>query len=129
MANWYEPTEEQRRSYESWLAGLPPAIREAAEKLPPWKLYRIASGHRVELMSFYENAETGCIQVTVAVRGKWNKVAFDRKVFGIAASELVECELPAADEEVGTALIQREDIEAFIAWRREQMLAETEAKS
>lgn len=44
----------------------------------------------------------------VRVLGKWNKVMFERNVFGIKPEELTECDLPPKDEVVGSTLNQEE---------------------
>lgn len=83
-----------------WLAERPQVIRDMAVKYPPDRLYRMSSsGHRCYLLSYNEDDT-----VTVAVTGQYNFVVFDRRVYGVDASELVECELPGEDELVGTML-------------------------
>lgn len=103
MANWYEPTEEQQELWRQWLAGRPEAVRKVAEQFPPWGLYRLeSSGHRVTIYSLQEGKDDS-VTLVVNVLGKFNYVAFERRVFGIHPEELTPCELPADDELLGDA--------------------------
>jgi hypothetical protein len=91
MAEWFTPTDEQRREWDAWCAERPPGVREIAERCPPWKLFRLTtSGHRVYLRSIQEH-DDGPPTVTVAVDEQFNAVMFSRQVFGIDPASLVEC--------------------------------------
>lgn len=91
-------TAEQDRYHAEWLAERPQVIKDLVARVPPDRLYRLAStGHRVFLYSYSENGT-----VTVAVTGQFNLVAFERRVFGIRPEELEECDLPGPDEPVGS---------------------------
>lgn len=48
------------------------------------------------------------------VSGAFNRVIFDRRVFGIPPEDLTECDLPGADEVLGTELVDPEDVDRFI---------------
>lgn len=116
MANRFEPTEEQVEHYEQWASSLPTAIAQhVAKRFPPWKLYRMDSGHRAFIYSVADNGT-----VTVAVTGEYNKVMFGRRVFGIDPNTLVECELPGPDEELGEVLTSEEDIDKHINEMKKQ---------
>ena len=109
MANVYEPTEEQKSQRAKWVAERPDAVRAVAERFQPWKLYRMRStGHRVTVHSYGEG-ENGSVTLTVNVTGKYNLLAFERRVFGIDPDDLSECDLPGADEPVGSADLSIED--------------------
>jgi hypothetical protein len=113
MANWYEPTTGQLADYEAWKNDRPPHVRVLAERLLPWKLYRLASsGHRVVVRGFDDSGADGDFPpvalVRIAVLGRFNLVEFERQVFGIQPDDLVECELPLPGEPVGSRLTQEE---------------------
>lgn len=100
MARIYEPTPEQITEWNAWVASRPASVRKIAERFEPWCLYRmITTGDRCTLVSISED-ET----VTVAITGEYNTVMFDRDVFGVSPDDLVPCELPEADEAVGTLM-------------------------
>lgn len=105
MSRTHEWTPEQQAGWDEWLATRPAVIQEMARKYPPNVLYRIDSGHRVTIYSYSEGRT-----VTVNVSGKYNFVAFERRVFGIPIDELVECELPTPDETLGTLDIPIETV-------------------
>lgn len=93
-----------------WVESRPENIQELCRKVPASKLYRLKeSGHRVTIYSYQENGT-----VAVAVLGKYNLVAFERRVFGIKPEDLEECEFPTRDEPLGALLTKQEDIDAHI---------------
>ena len=97
-------------AWNEWVATRPQVVQELCHRLPPDRLYRMkSSGHRVTLYSYREDGT-----VTVVVSGKFNLVVFERLVFWISPDDLEECDLPGPDEKVGTALTNREDIDAFV---------------
>jgi hypothetical protein len=97
-------TKAQQRRRDKQLAAAPVAVRKAYEACPPTKLYLLkTSGHRVTIESYQSDGT-----VTVAVTGQYNRVAFDRNVFGINPEDLEECDLPAPDEHLGARLTQDE---------------------
>lgn len=111
MARIYEPDAEQLEAWTEWLAERPPAIREVAERFPPWELLRLkTSDHRVFIMVYSEdNSGKGPpVTLTVAVTAKYNQVSFERQVFGISPEDLEPCDLPGPDEPLGTLLTQDE---------------------
>lgn len=98
MANVFEPSPEQVSKWNAWVQERPEAVRAVADKIFPWKLYRIIStGHRVTVVSFDEH-EDGHVTCRVVVGGEFNLVAFEREVFGIDPEDLVECDLPSPAE-------------------------------
>lgn len=104
------------REAEAWLEARPTVIKEMYAKYPPNLLYRMQStGHRVTLYSYAEDGT-----VTVNVTGQFNRVKFGRRVFGIPVTDLVECELPGPDEEVGEELDTPEAIVAYLNKKREE---------
>ena len=109
MADIGEVDEESRQSWAEWVASRPEKIRAVAEKLFPWKLYRMkGSGHRVTLYSIDEE-ESGKISLQVDVTGEFNFVAFERRVFGVDPDDLEECDLPAPDDPLGSANMTPEE--------------------
>lgn len=104
--NILEPTPEQLTNWNEFVRGRPTRVREAIEKsdLAPWKLYRLkSSGHRVTLYSIDEPEDPALpVTLKVDVLGRFNAIAFERRVFGIALEDLEECDLPGPDETVGT---------------------------
>jgi hypothetical protein len=120
MANIVELTPEEEVEYAKWVAERPPAIQEMIKTHPPNKLYRLTTtDQRVTIYSYGEDGT-----VSVIVSGKYNFLTFDRKVFGIPLSELVECDLPPEGEVVGTVLTDPKDVETYIDVIRPVVLAE-----
>jgi hypothetical protein len=118
MANYIEFTEEQQVEFSQWLSMRPPEIQAMVVKFPPNKLYRLkSSGSRVTIIS-YETDNT----VTVAISGRFNRVMFERNVFGIALEDLEECDLPSEDEDLGAMLTDENEIKAFIDKTRPAVL-------
>lgn len=118
MANWFEPTDEQITNYAAWVASRPPAIRELAERLLPWVLYRMKStGHRVTVHAIEEHGDSAPT-LKVDVLGRWNLVTFERRVFGIEPDDLEECELPTPDEPLGDMKVPIEEIRATMRRRK-----------
>lgn len=104
MANWFEPTDNDRAGWAEWVAQRPEKVRAVAERFEPWKLYRLkSSSHRVTLVSFDQpKDESQPVTLKVHVSGDFNRVAFERTVFGILPEDLEECELPGQDEPLGS---------------------------
>ncbi len=120
MANAWEPDAAQLKSWAEWCETRPCNVRRVAEKCPPWKLFRMDTGHRVTVTSYQEReASPHTVSVTVAVTGEYNRVRFARQVFGIDPDELEECDLPGDDEELGEE-IARENVPAYLKLRRER---------
>ena len=112
-----QPTEEQERSFAAWVAERPEVVRAliGRMKFDPWTLYRLKStGHRVGVTSFGEVCDPKPgkppVTLTLCVSGRFNLVAFERNVFGIDPDDLEECDLPAADEPVGSAGLSPEEV-------------------
>ena len=114
MANFAEPTEEQRAGWAEWVAERPEAVRLVAEKFNPWALYRLkTSNHRVTLVSFDEPKDGSPVTLRVNVTGEFNRVAFERCVFGIKPEDLEECDLPGPDEPLGSQGLLPEQVKAL----------------
>jgi len=100
MANIFEMTEEKKRLHDEWIASRPVVIQEMLRKYPPNKLYLMkTTGQRVTIYSYSENNT-----VTVNITGKYNLIDFERQVFGVAASDLEECDLPREGEKLGVLM-------------------------
>jgi|SRR5271165_1026115 len=115
MANVMDPTPEQIQGWDAWVSERPRAVRETIQKydLKPWTLYRLkSSGHRVTLYSVDEPEDESPPTLKVSVLGQFNLLAFDRRVFGIAPSDLEECDLPGVEEPLGAVLNHDEVLEA-----------------
>jgi hypothetical protein len=74
------------------------------------------SGHRVTICSYSENGT-----MMVDVRGEYNKITFERTVFGVKPEDLEECELPGEGEELGAMLTEPKEIENLLDGMREHM--------
>lgn len=97
-------------NFTEWLAERPEVVKQLAAQFRPDRLYLLkTTGHRVTIAG-YNEGNTLIVNVT----GEFNKIMFDRQVFGIPPEDLEECDLPAEDEELGTQLTEQKDIEAFI---------------
>ncbi len=98
------PTEKQEKGYRRWVAKLPKGARQVAERFDLWTLYRLKiTGQRVTIRAFHDDGS-----ITVNVTGRFNRVAFNRQVFGITADELEECDLPGPDEALGAVITTEE---------------------
>lgn len=97
MARHIEPTPEQQKEWEEWLADKDDNIRQMAAKKPPELLYRMKStGKRVIIYAYGEDGTA-----TVIVSSDYNLVAMNRICFGVKLDDLEECDLPGPDEKVG----------------------------
>lgn len=86
-----------QQAFDKWVAERPAVIQEMIRRLPVNRLYRMKStGHRCTIYSYNED-ET----ITVNVTGKFNRVMFGRRVFGVSPDDLEECDLPDPSEDVG----------------------------
>jgi len=104
MARIVEPTQAQVEEWKAWVAERPEVVREIAERLEPWSLYRLkTTDQRVTLYSISEDGT-----VTVDVTGQFNRLLFERRVFGIDPDDLEPCELPTPGEPLGMELSQEE---------------------
>ena len=113
-----QPEQAEIEGWETWVNSRPLKVSAVARQFNPWQLYRMKStGHRVLVYSFDDPTSDPQLPVTltVLVLGKFNKVAFERKVFGIPPEDLTPCELPGPEEEVGAALTDPEEIKAALA--------------
>lgn len=117
MANWYEPTQDQRDLWPKWIATRPKEIQDLAPRFPPWKLFRMKStGQRVYVNGFQETGSESCCHagdehhttktgkpaLIVAVDARFNLLAsYERLVTGIDPDDLEECDLPGPNDPVG----------------------------
>lgn len=107
MAAIKQVTIKDEHEWKKWAEGRPAIIRELASKFRPWRLYRlVTSGYRVVPYSFNEDGT-----LTVVVSGKFNLVKFEHRVFGVNPNDLVECELPGKDEELGVQMDAKQTIQ------------------
>jgi len=113
MAQIFKPTKAQVKEWRQWVKELPPVARAVAERFNPWTLYRLKdTGLRA---TFYSVADDGTL--TVIVSGDFNAVMFERRVFGIPADDLEECDLPIPGEPLGAVLSQEQAAENIEALR------------
>lgn len=97
-------------AWQEWVSGRPESVQRVCAKLPPDRLYMLkTNGHRVTIESYSEDGT-----MTVNVTGEYNRVIFDRSVFGIKPEDLEECDLPGEDEDNGAMLTDDNSISAFI---------------
>lgn len=102
--------------WEAWVDGRPQEVRRLCQVFPPDRLYRMKStGHRVVICSYSENGT-----VMVDVLAAYNRLTFERTVFGVKPEDLEECELPGEGEELGALLTEPKAIENFLDEVREQ---------
>jgi len=106
--------EEQEPYWSEWLVEQPSTIRALIARYPPNRLYRMADGQRVTIVGYRDDGT-----VTVDVSGEFNLVTFERCVVGVNPAKLVECDLPDADELVGTLLMERAEIDLYLAFLRD----------
>lgn len=107
MVDINTPTAEQINEWSEWVESRPEIVKEVARKLHPWKLYKFGD-HRVTLYSISEDGT-----VTVNVTGEFNSVVFERRVFGVNPTELVECDFPGENEITGS-LLSFEEAGSFV---------------
>jgi hypothetical protein len=115
MANWTEPTDQEKIEWDEWVSNRPECIRSMIEKFgfTPWKLYKLSpSLHKVVLISFEEH-DDGLPTLKVAVLAKFNMVMFERGVFGIKPEDLEECNLPGPDDPIGCTITDPAEAVAY----------------
>lgn len=95
MAVWNAKFDQE--TFDAWLKTRPAVIQDLGRRFPPNRLYRMTDGRlRCYPFSYCEDGT-----LTVVVDGQFNRVLFSRRVFGVRPDSLVECELPAAGEDLG----------------------------
>lgn len=111
-----EPTTTQLAAWREWVISRPDHVRVVAERFNPWTLYRmISTGQRVTIYSFVELDDVDkSVALTVSVDGRFNRVMFSRLVFGISPDDLVECNLPGPDEDIGDIAAELEFMDESI---------------
>lgn len=86
----FEPTAEQLAECAAWLAKRPAAVRAVAERLLPWKVWRLKpTGQHARALSFSEGPD-GLVTVTAIVWRPEVPGLFDRTVFGLAPEDFEE---------------------------------------
>ena len=118
MAQFTEPTAEQKTAWSQWVDERPDNVRAVAERFDPWTLYHMKdTSQRVTLYSFGEQPD-GSVTLTVNITGEFNLIAFDQQVFGIDPDDLEECDLPMEGEPLGEVLNEDEQLEYINARRK-----------
>ncbi len=113
MARWMTPTAEQEAGLAEWISERPSTVQAIAKRLDFYELFRMKStGQRVVIHSISEDGT-----VTVNVTAKFNRLMFDRQVFGVNPDDLEPCDLPAKDEPLGSMMTQDEVEENIDALR------------
>lgn len=108
--------EMDEKMFAEWVATRPDCIKELIAKLPPDRLYLLkSSNHRVTIYSYNEDGT-----VSVSVSGDYNRVIFERNVFGVKPEDLEECDLPSDDEPVGAILTDDNDIDRMVDIMRKE---------
>jgi hypothetical protein len=96
--------------WDEWVASRPPVIQELCRQYPPDRLYRMdGDGHRVTIHGYSEDGT-----LIVEIRGAYNRLVFERNVFGVDPLRLTECDPPGPDEPCGAVLTEDDAIEAYI---------------
>jgi len=123
MARIANPTPQQVAQWERRLKTSSSSIRANIEHLDPWSLYQLKdTGHRVLLEGVARNGS-----LVVSVRGAYNHVVFERVVFGVMPDDLEPCELPGPDEKLGAELTDDEEIDAYLAKHRRNLVIQHES--
>lgn len=89
----YEPSELERATWDAWLSTVPERVRNVAEKLKPWRLYRMKSTGALVVIHCVDEPEDESLPVTLKVdvtRALNENVLFDRRVFRVPPEELEE---------------------------------------
>lgn len=80
------------------------------ESYPPNRLYLLkTTNQRVTLYSYNEDNT-----VTVDILKEYNLTMIEKRVFGVPLDDLVECDLPSPNEQLGVILTEPEEIEEYI---------------
>jgi len=107
-----------QKAWKKWVESRPPLVLALCKKFPPNRLYKMTdSGHRVTIRSYSEDGT-----LTVNVTGEFNRVAFNRQVFGVQPKDLEECELPGDNELLGTILTDPNEVNEYIDSIRPEIL-------
>lgn len=104
-------TEDKSSVFDQWLKDKPDCIKDLARRFPPYLLYRMkSSGHRVTIYGYHEDGS-----LSVSITGTYNRVIFNRHVFGVLPADLIECDLPGPGEPLGVELTELEDVLLYMA--------------
>lgn len=110
MAKIRELTPEEQTQHRAWADDLPPNVREVASSYPHDRLCRIRDGSKVAILAYATDGT-----VTIGISSRFNRVFFERQVFGVPPSELTECDLPGPGEPVGLILPDPVQVEQFLS--------------
>lgn len=103
MTRYKEPSAENTKAWNEWVASRPESVRVVAERFDPWTLYRLrTTNQRVFVLAFSEPDKDGKVTCRVGVTGEFNLVTHERHVFGIDPDDLEECDLPRSGERLGS---------------------------
>lgn len=107
MANYYEPTDDEKQEWSEWLSSRPVVIQQLGEQFQPWGLYKLKNtGQCVYPCAFNEDGS-----LTVVVSAEFNAVLEERQVFGVLPKNLEPCELPGKGAAVGYIVWRSGDIQ------------------
>lgn len=86
----FDPTPEQVKAWEEWLASRPPNVETIARRFPPWVVFQLpGNGNLVTVRAFDESA-CGKVELRVHVSKDLNPQAqFERMVFGVNPQTLI----------------------------------------
>jgi hypothetical protein len=108
MPALYTPTPAEAAEWEAWVAARPADIREVAERLNPWTLYRLkTTGQYVTVLSYQEADPDGDpmfhnVTLNINVDARWNFAAFPgRRVFGVDPDDLEETDEMPEEQHFG----------------------------
>ncbi len=97
-------------AFREWLADRPTIIKELGLKCPPDRLYRFKhSGTRLTVRGYQEDGT-----LIINVSGQYNRIMFERDVFGVPPEDIEECDFPPEDEEIGVVLTDEEEVKAYL---------------
>jgi hypothetical protein len=81
------PDADQLASWDEWVAGRPPAVREMCESFPPWHYYDMPKTGQIVTVRAY--AEDGTMRVLVVGDQISIPAIVPLEVFGVPAEDLV----------------------------------------
>lgn len=114
-------SEEKTQAWKARAATFPHHLRALAESFPPNKLFRHKhTGYRVTVCNFANDGRHVAIKVT----GKFNLLPFNYVEFEVPIEDLVECDAPGPQEEVGELIKSGAEILIYMAELTRQMEGE-----
>ncbi len=103
MARYRTPGAKEVRDWQTWVASHPPSIREVAEKVLPWELYRVRSYKRLlrGVLQGLTTSEEPC-QVALLLLPRFNPMlAWTEFRVIVPVEQLEPCDLPGPADRVG----------------------------